>query len=239
MPNIKSHFKLILSKFIKREYLNEHFDFNNEGVLQPFFLEVDKIHLGPEANKIINSETITAPMAREIKKSCRGFYLELCNQISNRIDFNDSRLNAIQELNPCLLGESLIPLINLFPSLVLDEKQSNELENEWRLLLIQDMITTHKSIEEFWPKVFNLKNGFGEKMFPNITQFVAPLLALPHSSATVERIFSQLNLIKSKTRNRLLTPTINALMTAKEMLENSNSYDFLPSAELLSKYHKY
>lgn len=88
-------------------------------------------------------------------------------------------------------------------------------------------------------RAFELKNGLNEQMFPLPKLFVAPLLALPHSSATAERTFSDLNLIKSKIRNKLHTATIDSIMTAKEMLNQTTADQFIPFNELLKQYHKY
>lgn len=41
------------------------------------------------------------------------------------------------------------------------------------------------------------------------------LLCLPHSNGEAERIFSQMNLVKSKIRNRLSTPSVNAVLTVR------------------------
>ena len=41
------------------------------------------------------------------------------------------------------------------------------------------------------------------------------LLALPHSSATIERAFSQLKLIKNEKRGNLSNDTLESLMIAK------------------------
>lgn len=61
-------------------------------------------------------------------------------------------------------------------------------------------ITPHKEtdLEGFWNHIFEIKNGTNQPMFPLLPTFIAPLLAVPHSSATAERIFSSLNLIKTK-----------------------------------------
>ena len=42
------------------------------------------------------------------------------------------------------------------------------------------------------------------------------LLVLPHANADTERVFSQVNLIKTDTRNRLITKTVSALLSTKE-----------------------
>lgn len=80
--------------------------------------------------------------------------------------------------------------------------------------------------------MFALKNALDEDMFPNFSLFIG--LALPQSSATAQRFFfSQLNLIKSKQRNKLLNRE-RYIMTSKELLDGSNSHDFT-----LRKYHIY
>ena len=40
-------------------------------------------------------------------------------------------------------------------------------------------------------------------------------LCLPHANVDVERVFSSVNLIKTKTRNRLHTKTLGALLKVK------------------------
>ena len=54
-------------------------------------------------------------------------------------------------------------------------------------------------IEEFWIVVFNTKN----LSFKVLARFMINLLVKPHSNTFVERMFSQVNLIKDETRNLL------------------------------------
>lgn len=72
-------------------------------------------------------------------------------------------------------------------------------------------------------------------MFPNLKIFISGLMCLPHASAAAERVFSQLNLIKSKTRNRLKINTCSALLHVKEMLEDHSCFNFKHSSGLLSR----
>lgn len=48
------------------------------------------------------------------------------------------------------------------------------------------------------------------------------LLTLPISNAEVERLFSQLNLIKTKIRNKLSVTTTNSILRIQYSLKQSN-----------------
>ena len=64
-----------------------------------------------------------------------------------------------------------------------------------------------------------------------ISLFVKSLLALPHSNADVERVFSQVALIKTKHRNRLKTSTLDALLVARGGLP-TDCMHFVPDPEM-------
>lgn len=61
-----------------------------------------------------------------------------------------------------------------------------------------------------------MKKGDDTVMFPTLSMFVQKLMCLPHSSATVERVFSAINLIKRKERNKLKSETLEVYFTQKE-----------------------
>lgn len=61
--------------------------------------------------------------------------------------------------------------------------------------------------EEFWHKIGNLKNRLNNYLYPNLYEFVTYVFTLPHSSASAERIFSKLTLMKNKLSNRLKVDT--------------------------------
>lgn len=64
------------------------------------------------------------------------------------------------------------------------------------------------------------------------------LFSLPHSSANVERIFSQMNLNKTKTKNHLKEGTLNGILSSKEVIGSDCSrkkvcYEFEVTAGML------
>ena len=73
---------------------------------------------------------------------------------------------------------------------------------EWRLLSEYKKKLSHfEEPEQFWIEVSSIKIG-NEMIFSKLFKFVTAILSLFHSSATTERIFSDLNVIKTKLRNR-------------------------------------
>ena len=84
---------------------------------------------------------------------------------------------------------------------------------------------------QFWVQVRETKSGDNEPMYPHLSAFMLNLLCLPHSSATVERVFSSINRMKTKLRNRLSSNTIGSILHTKRLISDKNCYDFeLPKA---------
>jgi hypothetical protein len=58
-------------------------------------------------------------------------------------------------------------------------------------------------------------------------------LSLPHANVNVERIFSSVNLIKTKTRNRLNITIVRSLLKVKEGVKSGGGcVTFSPPSEL-------
>lgn len=90
--------------------------------------------------------------------------------------------------------------------------------------------------EEFWGKLSKVKDGAGNSQFKVLCNFMFSLLSLPHANVDVERIFSSVNLIKTKTRNRLTTATVQSLLIAKDGVKsNGGCVRFSPTSDLMDK----
>lgn len=66
------------------------------------------------------------------------------------------------------------------------------------------------------------------------------LLTLPHSSATVERVFSSVNRMKTKLRNKLSTETLTGLLHTQRLMSKSDvhCYNLDVSEKMLSYFNK-
>ncbi|KRG07383.1 uncharacterized protein Dmoj_GI26109 [Drosophila mojavensis] len=106
---------------------------------------------------------------------------------------------------------SIAHLGQMFPGLC--SQDMTELDREWRLLRNMKFPFKEEEAvppEDFWRYVSNVKNGNSTQ-----TELTQNLLVLPHSSANVERLFSEINLIKTNNRNKLDTETLKGLLHTK------------------------
>ena len=95
--------------------------------------------------------------------------------------------------------------------------------------------TTAIDVDSFWGSVNKMMNTSGERRFPTVSKLMSSLLSLPHSNADVERIFSQVVLIKTKTRNCLKASTLDAIVMTKKSLSGVNCVDFKPVVDMYKR----
>lgn len=84
---------------------------------------------------------------------------------------------------------SIAPLMSSFPTLA-NARNVQTIDSEWRLLIKSELVSGEcASPIKLWLLVRNAKSGNGHPMFPNLINFMLNVLCLPHSRATVERVF--------------------------------------------------
>lgn len=116
---------------------------------------------------------------------------------------------------------TLASLMGSFPFLVYDDILQ-KIDSEWRML--RNSVTTFLSENsettpvKFWIKVRGMTSGDGTSVFPFLAKFMIRLICLPYLSAAAERVFSAVNLMKTKTRNRLSTSTIVGLLHIRRLM---------------------
>ncbi|KAH9370100.1 hypothetical protein HPB48_011267 [Haemaphysalis longicornis] len=92
------------------------------------------------------------------------------------------------------------------------------------------------SRQSFWCEVPSYEDACGENLFAELARFAMSMLVLPYSNAEVERTFSQLNIVKSKLRDKLKPETTNAILVVRAGLKRHQKrcFDYELSAAVLS-----
>ncbi|KAJ8913073.1 hypothetical protein NQ315_006574 [Exocentrus adspersus] len=172
LENITSIYKTILKFYIKPEIVNSKIPLSRINPANPdYYLQLQNIYLGIEAEQFITSLTLDQVSINSIKVKCLDFYSKLCSEIRNRVDFSDETLNMLQILNPktIFLEEkpSLASLVTRFPNVIKNENLL-DLDLEWRQLSNVKPPTDINNIEEVINYLNKAKNGVGELLFPNL-----------------------------------------------------------------------
>jgi len=241
-----STYKDILSCFMRPNYINKtpinDIDPENDKQYIPF----TQMYLGIRVLKKIEKPNIAynKSLLNDFYLRTQNFLKISCIQIKKKYNFNDPLMSKLKLIDPKVVvsreNASIFPLLIVLPRLTQsNDKLLQQIDDEWRLLFnfeIPNEILNHlEEPDVFWFKLSNLQMGNQEYPFVNLANFAIEALSLPHSNADCERIFSKVNLIKVKTRNRLNTDIIQACLLASQeiKIKNNTCIDFVPSKKMI------
>ena len=130
---------------------------------------------------------------------CRVFFIETVRQIQTRF-MDCNKLDILSCLSPSIAFNlkisSLSGLYQRLPSLA-QVADLQVVDQEWMEHTLNPNLNENMTAEEYWQVVFKAKKTANELATPNLVKVVKVLLSLPFSNAQVERVFSQLKLIKT------------------------------------------
>lgn len=223
--------------YIHRTNMEDIDPSNPEKRLRP-----EQMYFGVKVMDMMSTSVVhnNEPLKVHFRQSCVNFLVTGCMQIKQRFNFNDPVLKMVSILTPSkavqrstrISHPSLFPLMKELPRIV-DPDMFQIIDDEWRQLpyyqLPEEIDVQNDKVDVFWAKLMKSSDNCEPALtFKNLSKFVLDVLALPHSNADCERIFSQINLIKTRSRNNLVTPTVNGLLLAKQRI-NKNCVGYQPS----------
>lgn len=94
---------------------------------------------------------------------------------------------------------------------------------------MSDEILKEKEPDKFWTLVKELEFG----QFLELAEFALSVLSLQHANASCERVFSKINYIKTKSRNRLITSTVVATVIASECIKKEMEIVYIFNLQML------
>lgn len=245
-PETESLLKTLCSNYIKISVVKNTkniFQINHENPHS--FVEHENMYLGIQATESLNNvkDHVSKEDLFRFYTSCLNFYMKLISEIKKRFTFDDSVFSLLEILDPLRAQsfetKSLSKVLERFP-ILREYVDTQELDNEWKAHALLNFAEHGlelpiESAEKYWLKVFNLKNTISEILYPNLKVVISFLLILPFSNASVERIFSSLNDIKTDTRVNLDNSTMEALLHTKQGIKlNGGILKFEPDKEMLS-----
>lgn len=241
-------YKEILMYYMNRKYVLQ----TPIGGLNPEdhsnILPKKQIYVGIKLSTYLSSSVISKrqDLLLEFQTKCTEFYMVSCSQIKKRYTFSDTILPLIKMLTPSVAISfdkrdeypSICKLASQLPRIIC-ANQFQIIEDQWRqlnisLINISEEIMKDEDPDKFWTYIKHLESG----EFSELASFCLSVMSLTHSNAQCERIFSKINRLKTKTRNRLITSTVSATLMASECIKEhgrSICVDFVPSKEMFDR----
>lgn len=172
-----------------------------------------------------------------LRQMCITFIIKLVESLRKRLPTNIGILRHIKNISVGLALRVVKPDLNaVMMTMKYDATQITAVSMQWKNLTLVPWNETGSTMA-FWAKVKNHRNAAGVNPFHELADLAIHLLALPFSNADVERVFSQMNLVKSKIRNRMQGKLLNAILNIRFSLSRDVSccHDYKITSEIVEQ----
>ncbi|KRG03830.1 uncharacterized protein Dmoj_GI25655, isoform B [Drosophila mojavensis] len=233
-------YKSVLACYMQEMYINNT-DLNAiEPTITFYFVHIKDMCLGIKVATELSTNSLDKEHKLAFLKRSQLFLIELCAQLKKRLPLQDNFLKMLSFLDPNDFNnqncQSLFKLYQRFPDFVNDPQI---IDNEYRTMKTDDMVkmllTKNLNCDTFWYELSQLKDINDCYKYSNISKFAQSMLILPVSNASCERIFSQINLIKTKNRNRFQNINVSHILHVKQSLRENGCNNFKPNEQMLCK----
>jgi hypothetical protein len=154
-----------------------------------------------------------------LRNKCIDFLIKLIKEITNRLPDNIDLLRQMSTFSVDSTLKVIKPsLINLLEHFKYPPAIIENIESQWRKITLIKWQHVDSTIG-FWSEVIAYKDSNGENPFKDLADFALSFLVLPHSNAEVERLFSQMNIVKSKLRNKMQLPMLRSILHIRSGLQ--------------------
>lgn len=263
--DLKNLIQFVARKIFTPECMSQDFQVilktidNNLAYLNP-----NKVDYGVEYNMAVTKLTHDIELTKDqvkrkkqrdefqkLKEEVEGrafqYLKRLLSQLAERLPENLNHFEKVKNFSPdtCLkiIGRpkfqdlafvnTFVPTENLG---LLDMQYDSLLNVPWNeILSLEEKTDCYK----FWYCVYNYKNTGGRFPFRELAEFALTVLSLPSSNAVVERVFSVMNSVKTKLRNRMVFQLLDSLLRIRMHFSANHMCckDFEPSTKMLKDCH--
>lgn len=134
-----------------------------------------------------------------IRERCRKFTVLLLEEIKHCLRENFAILKKINTLSARhALTPSKPSIVELDEAFVTSAEEIGKIERQWQNLPYVHWQNVDNT-EKLWTEVHLYNHTAGDNPFKELCNLALTMLALPYSNADVERVFSQLNIVKKQT----------------------------------------
>lgn len=211
--------KSLIRKIVLQTKIIDPVEGNFEDVIDP------KSYLGYDFEREVEAlreKGFSKQDEMTLRERCIKFITVSVHEIRQRLPSNINTLEKISLLsvNNALhaVKEPLTPLLEL---LLTPADQISVIEGQWQNLTLIKW-NESKNTVSFWSEVSRYRDASDCNPLKELAEFALSVLVLPHANADVERVFSQMAIVKTKLRNRMETKMANAILGVRAGLRRND-----------------
>ncbi|KAK8372256.1 hypothetical protein O3P69_015596 [Scylla paramamosain] len=204
-------------------------------------LPLEAVDFGVKFYIELGQSRLDSGIVHTVKKHGRDFLMKLLQELQQRLPSNINHLQSLDALTPETVLGVRKPRLQELSFLPKYSGDIGKLDGQWqRLATVSWPKDVINDSEKFWLTVHSHQDASGERDFKEVGQFALSMLSLPISNASVERVFSQMNLIKNKLRNRMQHKSLENTLHVRAFMNRNNMCcrEFDPTQEMLSMFTK-
>ena len=177
-------------------------------------------------------------------QTLKGAYVKMAHYLQTRLPLDSALLIHLKCLGPSHRTSpwtvaSFRKLCSLLPH-VITEREISLAQDQWKLLQMETVSEswhtnedgTHKRLDVYWAKIFDIKSDNGEKKYDLIAKVMKSCLTLQNGNAAVERSLSDNKNTLTAKRTNLSDDT---LMGLRRMKEHARSAGGAHNVDTISK----
>lgn len=200
---------------------------------------------GIEFETLVSKSNLKCEELQSVRIRCREYLIVLCTELIKRMPSHFSILKMTSKFSPSRILSVLRPLsiTDLPVAFINKDEDISKVENQLRQIRFVDWvgqfgIDVVQDTNLFWSKIYSSKDAGGRQQFQQLSLFALKVLSMPLSNAIVERVFSIMNAVKTKSRNKMQFEMLEALLRirthfiATKMCCNS----FQPTAKMFELF---
>ena len=191
--------------------------------------------LGHEVEKQITEHRQAGKLTLEAETAfrtrCIDFVIRLVSELQQRLPDSVERLALISALCPVnaprAVNGSIIPLAEVMGR---SAECIAKIDVQWKKLNCIQWENITASTLEFWVEVRKYRDALGRNPFEELVDLALECLILPWSNAEIERLLSQMKIVKTPHRNRLSEEMLCSILAIRSGVKREgrccDSYEF-------------
>eukprot|EP00794_Sanderia_malayensis_P015248 gene15248-16822_t len=227
--------RIVIPNKLEKVSRNSLFNYDFRKDLMP----LSCVYFGYAFGSNVERLQIGKEEGNEVKGRCMDFLIKATEEVQSRLPENAAVFRAMTSISPKEIHRihEVTTLAERFRNITPDVDAVNNELRQIKLISVPEDLNDNPV--KFWSYFEQYKDAAGEPKFANIARLAIALYSLPYSNAEVERIFSKMNNFKSKLRNKMASPTTDALIRIDSSLKwrGEECHNFKVTNEMKKKFN--